>query len=62
MAAPDVTVELPRQGRVAVRARRASAAEAEELWPQLYRIWLPYEGYRRNTTREIPLVVLERRP
>ena len=61
IAAPDTEVEVPRRGRVPVRARRASTAEADDLWPRLYAIWPLYRSYRRNTEREIPLVVLERR-
>ena len=61
-AHPDTEVELPGGGgRVPVRAREASDAERETLWPRLEAIYKPYRDYQRYTTRRISLVVLERR-
>jgi len=59
-ATPDTTVEVPREGKVPVRAREASAAEREELWPRVVDLYQGYATYQRSTSREIPLVVLER--
>jgi deazaflavin-dependent oxidoreductase (nitroreductase family) len=60
-ANPDTVVELPREGKVAVRARQASAAEREELWPRVVDLYKGYAAYQRSTSREIPLVILDRR-
>ena len=42
-----------------VRARRASPEEAASLWPRLDALYSGYAGYRRQTAREIPVVILE---
>jgi deazaflavin-dependent oxidoreductase (nitroreductase family) len=60
-ANPDTTVELPREGKVAVRARQAAPAEREELWPRVVDLYEGYATYQRSTSREIPLVILDRR-
>jgi F420H(2)-dependent quinone reductase len=44
-----------------VRARAATAAEAERLWPMVLARAPVYGKYRAKTTREIPLVLLEPR-
>ncbi|HEX6585653.1 MAG TPA: nitroreductase family deazaflavin-dependent oxidoreductase [Solirubrobacterales bacterium] len=41
------------------RARDATDAERERLWPMMVEIYRPYEGYQRRTERKIPVVVLE---
>jgi F420H(2)-dependent quinone reductase len=61
MANPDTTVELPREGRVAVHSRQASPEEREALWPRVVDLYSGYEAYQSSTTREIPLVILDRR-
>ena len=60
-AHPDTVIELPREGRVPVRARQASPAEREELWPRVVDLYGGYAAYQRSTSREIPLVILDRR-
>jgi F420H(2)-dependent quinone reductase len=60
-ANPDTQVELPREGKVAVRAREASREEREELWPRVVELYEGYDAYQRSTSREIPIVVLDRR-
>jgi len=60
-ANPDTTVEVPREGKIAVRAREASAEEREELWPRVVGLYKGYAAYQRSTPREIPLIVLDRR-
>lgn len=60
MAHPQTTVRVGREVRP-VRARVASAAERERLWPLVVGTYRPYETYQRRTARQIPLVVLERR-
>jgi deazaflavin-dependent oxidoreductase (nitroreductase family) len=60
-AHPDTLVEVGRDRRP-VRARVASAAEREALWPRLDAIYADYRAYRRRAgSRQIPVVVLEPR-
>ena len=44
-----------------MRARVATAAERERLWPMAVATYGGYAGYQERTDREIPLVVLEPR-
>lgn len=44
----------------AVRARRATADEAELLWPRLDEFYASYADYRARTRRDISVVILER--
>ncbi|HTR72916.1 MAG TPA: nitroreductase/quinone reductase family protein, partial [Solirubrobacteraceae bacterium] len=60
MAEPDTTVQVGSR-RLPVRARVASAEERPKLWALMVGVYGGYEGYRRRTEREIPLVVLEPR-
>jgi deazaflavin-dependent oxidoreductase (nitroreductase family) len=54
---PEATVEI--EGRkTRVRAEEAGRAEKERLWPSLVEMYGGYEGYRRRTDREIPVVIL----
>ena len=59
-ANPDTVVELPREGKVAVRARQAPPEEREQLWPRVVELYSGYAAYQKSTSREIPLVVLDR--
>lgn len=60
-AHPDTTVQVGTERR-AVRARVASDAERERLWPKALATYRGYRGYQeRAQGRTIPLVVLERR-
>jgi len=47
--------------RLCVRAREASDAEGERLWPKLLASYRHYGDYRTRTARRIPIVVLEPR-
>lgn len=61
MANPDTTVRIGREVRP-VRARVATAAERERLWPKVVEAYPNYDVYqRRSKGREIPLVILEPR-
>jgi deazaflavin-dependent oxidoreductase (nitroreductase family) len=60
-AHPDTEVELPREGRIAVRARVAVGEERRDLWPRVVDLYSGYADYQDSTSREIPVVVLERR-
>jgi deazaflavin-dependent oxidoreductase (nitroreductase family) len=44
-----------------VHARVANAEERERLWPKAVATYSGYRDYQRRTTRQIPLVILERR-
>ena len=56
----DVEVDV-RGGRRAVRARRATRAEAAELWPRLVESYPPFATYATRTDRELPVMILEPR-
>jgi hypothetical protein len=43
-------------------SRVATAAERARLWPRVVDAYANYDEYQRRTGREIPLVILERRP
>ena len=57
---PEAEVDLGGERR-AVRAREATDAERERLWPRVLEQFEGFESYSRYTQRQIPLVVLERR-
>lgn len=59
-ARPDVEIQVGREHR-SLRARRASPDEASRLWPLILERAPGYAKYRARTSREIPLVFLERR-
>ena len=59
-AHPDTQVQIGRR-RLNVRAREATATERKQLWPQAAKFNPQWARYRRRTTREIPLVLLEPR-
>ncbi|MEZ5269508.1 MAG: nitroreductase/quinone reductase family protein [Microthrixaceae bacterium] len=44
---------------VPMLARTATGDERAELWPRIVASYKGYEGYQRNTDREIPVVICE---
>ena len=58
-ADPDVTVQI-RGDVFAARARTATAAEKPAMWRTMTEVWPDYDDYQTKTSREIPVVVLER--
>ena len=46
--------------RFPARARTATPEEKPALWAIMAKIWPAYDEYQTRTTREIPVVVLER--
>ena len=56
-ADPSVGVQAGAR-RVTCRARAASPAERDALWPQMVQIFPLYEEYARKTNRQIPVVLL----
>jgi deazaflavin-dependent oxidoreductase (nitroreductase family) len=58
-ADPQVQVQVLGD-RFAARARTATAEEKPELWKKMVGTWPAYEEYQQKTSREIPVVLLER--
>jgi deazaflavin-dependent oxidoreductase (nitroreductase family) len=56
---PEVTVQV-RGDRFRARARTASPDEKPELWRLMTGAWPAYDEYQQKTSRDIPVVVLER--
>jgi deazaflavin-dependent oxidoreductase (nitroreductase family) len=59
-ADPNVDVQVGPE-KFAARARTITGPERAALWKQMAGVWPAYDDYQRNTKREIPMVVLERR-
>jgi F420H(2)-dependent quinone reductase len=59
-ANPDTTIQIGSR-RMNMHARVAEPQERERLWSLMVGVYSGYEGYRRRTEREIPLIVLEPR-
>ena len=61
-ARPEAHALVPGGGSwTAVRARRASEAERDELWPRFVAMYRGYDRYAEIATREMPVVALEPR-
>lgn len=56
---PEVEVQVGAD-KFTARARTAGAEEKSRLWPMMAGIFPNYEDYQKKTTRDIPVVVLER--
>lgn len=59
-AHPDTTIQVGRR-TLNVRARVASEAERERLWPRCVEVYGGFSGYQARAGRTIPLVVLSPR-
>lgn len=59
-AQPDAVVELGRR-EIPVRARQATDAEADRLWPRLDAGYAEYARYRAQRLHPISVVILEPR-
>src|SRR5256886_14655522 len=59
VAQPEVGVQV-RADRFRARARTANAEEKPALWKLMASIWPSYLEYQTRTSREIPVVILER--
>lgn len=57
-AHPQTTIEVDGMTK-SVAAHQASTEEKGRLWPQLVERAPFFEGYRKNTTRDIPMVILQ---
>jgi len=58
-ANPETIVQVGRERRP-VRARVATPEEKAEMWKTMVAEWPQYDAYQRKTSREIPIIVLER--
>jgi deazaflavin-dependent oxidoreductase (nitroreductase family) len=58
-ADPDVEVQI-KGDRFRARARVATPAEKPAMWAKMVEVWPDYDRYQERTSREIPVVVLER--
>jgi deazaflavin-dependent oxidoreductase (nitroreductase family) len=56
---PEVQVQVGAD-KFPARARPASPEEKPRLWRMMTSIWPEYDRYQARTSREIPLVILER--
>jgi len=58
VAHPDATIQVGAQ-HIQVRARTAEGAERQWLWPLMVETFPTFDDYQANTSRIIPVVVLE---
>ena len=56
---PEIEVQVLAD-RFQARARAASPDEKPALWAIMAAIWPAYDEYQTRTTREIPVVIIER--
>ena len=59
VANPEVQVQI-KDEQFTARARTTTAEERSRLWALMAAIYPPYIEYQEKTSREIPVVVLER--
>jgi deazaflavin-dependent oxidoreductase (nitroreductase family) len=59
-AHPETTIQIGSR-RIPVRARVATPAQRQRLWPKAVATYGGYRDYQERTEREIPLVILEPR-
>jgi len=59
VAHPEVELQVLGE-RFRARARTATPEEKPRLWEIMAGIWPDYDEYRKKTSRDIPVVVLER--
>lgn len=58
---PNAVVQIGTE-RHRVVAEKASDADRARLWPELLKVYAGYDTYVRNTTREIPVILLKPAP
>lgn len=58
---PEVRVQVGAE-RFPARARIADAEKKPRLWGIMTEIWPEYDRYQQRTSRDIPVVILERLP
>lgn len=60
VANPNVEITIKDQTKP-YTARTASKEEKAEMWPTIVKAYKGYEGYQKNTDRDIPVVICEPR-
>ena len=60
-AHPEITVEAPGEGAVAVRARVLEGDERDAAWARFTQASEGFASYEQKTTRVIPVIELARR-
>ncbi|WAC56905.1 nitroreductase family deazaflavin-dependent oxidoreductase [Gordonia sp. SL306] len=60
VANPEVTIQVGKE-TFDLRARTASDAERDDLWPQLVDLYADFDTYAAWTDRKIPVVICEPR-
>jgi deazaflavin-dependent oxidoreductase (nitroreductase family) len=60
IAHPDVRIETPDDGTVAVHAEVLQGAERDDAWERFKEAAPGFRDYEQKTTRRIPVVVLRR--
>lgn len=58
-ANPDVQVQI-KGDKFTAHARTATPAEKPAMWQHMVEVWPAYSDYQKKTSRNIPVVVLER--
>jgi deazaflavin-dependent oxidoreductase (nitroreductase family) len=61
LADPNVELQVKAEKFAAV-ARTAASPERELIWKEALKTWPRYDEYQSRTTRQIPVVVIERKP
>lgn len=56
---PNVGVQVGAE-QFNARARTATPEEKARLWPSMASIWPAYDDYQKKTSRDIPVIILER--
>jgi deazaflavin-dependent oxidoreductase (nitroreductase family) len=56
---PEAEVQI-KKNHIRVHAREVSPDEKARLWPLLTKMYPTYDDYQKKTTREIPVVMLQR--
>ena len=59
VANPHVDVQIKGE-KFHAHPHTAEGEERERLWKQMTAVWPDYDEYQKKTTRDIPVVVLER--
>ena len=59
-ANPEATIQLGGE-TIPVRATVSTPEEKAALWPKVLAAYKGYANYQRRTSRDIPVVILERR-
>ena len=59
VAHPEATIEVGEE-TIPVVARVAEGDERERIWERQKREWPGFADYERRTTRQIPVIILER--